>query len=933
MDAGENEVLTTRLIVSSGANNFFGMASRFRMLRIAALGAGHTLALAGGSAQEAVLAPAPLSRAAAPVPQGRAVAALAAAQRAHDLGFLDVAAKLYRELRASPGADQAQLGLALATVLLDAGETAEAGELLATIPEPRGPAWHLRAGLVALQRRQRDAAQAEWDTLRPEELSAADLPWYWFLGGALYDTAAVRDVTRANDLYSRAEGAAQTDLARARFQLAAEIVRFRQHGVATEAGMNQTLENYQRFQGRSFGYEAARTYAIMRAESGQVADAIAFLQRILLTLPPQERGWRDELNFVLGLIAERGRTPAGRAALNQLLETGSSPVRQRQALQLLAAASTDDPARTQFRNLLTRLIEAKPPHPIRESLLFHRAQLALADKDFGRAEKDASELRDNFPGSPLRVHALGLLMQSAWEQRRYRLAAVNARLARQALAELPANTGNAEEAASAAGTSPLMARARARGELGIFEAEASFRAGDFRSAADAYASVLQERPPHLNARQLAELMYQRVVAEIRASSSGAARVLDELEQDPAFDLENRWQAEWSLARAMQVEGKTREAYARVTRLLEAGGNAAALKPELRARMAWLRAQLAYDAGQYEETMKLVGGMAAAVGPIDDALRKEIASRAVLLKQQAEFQLGRQADALETGKRLRAEFGDAEAAVQSFLVEADHFASQEKIDEARLRLTSLVDQEAYRNSPHRPYALFQLALLSERLGQPKNLVEANKRIEDLIALAPNEADLVFAARLKQGDLLRKLNQFTPAQQVYEYLVNTYPQRPDIVLAQLALAECHNAQSAADPQANTQTQTHANIAQQKFEELRDRVDAPPDVRVEAGYNLGELLVRRGKPEEAVQVWWRDVIDPFLLDPTRAAALEPGAKRRYWLARTLLRYGELHEQKGDVDEAKKAYELVLQKQIGHGQAIARNALERLGVPTRRP
>lgn len=882
---------------------------------------------AGLAAQAPSFSVAPLSNRPMPVPQGRGFATLAAAQRAHDLGFLSVAADLYRDLRDQPGAKRDELALALATVLLDAGDSAAAEKVLKEISPPHGAAWQLRAGLVALQQRRRDAAQAAWDAVKPDDLSPADLPWYWFLAGALYDTATVRDVSKANENYLKAEAAAQTDLVRARFQLAAEVVRMRQLGVTTDTGaIRQALDNYDRFQGRSFGYEAARTSAIMLAEAGRAAEAITFLQGVLVKLGAQERGWRDELNFILGMIGDRGRNAAGRTALNQLLDAGGNAVRQRQALQLLAAASTADPARSEFRKLLGRLIDRTPPHPVRESLLFHRAQLALEDKDFPQAEKDATELRDNFPASPLRVHAFGVLMQSAWEQRRYRLAAVNARQARDTLAKL----GPPErEEPSATGASPLVARSRARAQLGIFEAEASFRAGDFRSAADAYAAVLQERPPHLDNRLLGELIYQRVLAEIRSGSGEGARVLDELTPDPAFDLENRWQAEWSLARALQVEGKTRAAYERVTRLLDFAANPAGVKPELRARISWLRAQLAFDSQQYEETLRLAGELLGSLGPIEDALRTEIASRLVLLKQRAEFQLGREADALETGKRLRAEFGSAEAAIQSFLVEADHFASQEKIDEARLRLTGLVDQEAYRGSQHIPYALFQLALLSERLGQPKNLEEANKRIEDLVTLAAGDGELVFAARLKQGDLLRKLNQFPQAQQVYEYLVNTYPRRPDVVYAQLALAECHNAQSAADPQKDPQAQTHANIAQQKFEELRDRVDAPPDVRVEAGYNLGALLARRGKPDDASKVWLRDVVGPFLLENKQP--LEPTAKRRYWLARTLLELGALHEQRGNLEEAKSAYDLLLRKEVGHGQAIARSALQRLGVPTR--
>src|SRR5256886_9841376 len=49
-------------------------------------------------------------------------------------------------------------------------------------------------------------------------------------------------------------------------------------------------------------------------------------------------------------------------------------------------------------------------------------------------------------------------------------------------------------------------------------------------------------------------MFQRVLAEIKAGANDGGKVLDELAADRAFDLENRWQAEWSLARALQLQG-------------------------------------------------------------------------------------------------------------------------------------------------------------------------------------------------------------------------------------------------------------------------------------------------------------------------------------------------------------------------------------------
>ena len=93
--------------------------------------------------------------------------------------------------------------------------------------------------------------------------------------------------------------------------------------------------------------------------------------------------------------------------------------------------------------------------------------------------------------------------------------------------------------------------------------------------------------------------------------------------------------------------------------------------------------------------------------------------------------------------------------------------------------------------------------AERRGQDVNYREANRLIEDLVKKYP-QSDLVFAARLKQGHLLRKLGQFPQAQQTYETLVNTFATSPDVVLAQLALAETHNAQAARDYLAAGETE---------------------------------------------------------------------------------------------------------------------------------
>lgn len=877
-------------------------------------------------AQEVLNPPAPLLRAASGASSaGEEAAAVVTARRAHDLGLPGVAADLYRKLLAGGAAERGPVALALMSALLDAGRLEEGERTAAEFADPRSSAWRLRGGLLAVQRRRFDLARAELAAVREPELPAEDLPWFLFLQAEVLAGQGA-ELPRARDLYAKAEAAARSEIARARFALAGEVTRLRM-SAPRESDLKAARDNYERYQGTPVGYGFAQNYAVALDAAGQKGQAVSFLQGVLIGLPRQERVWWDKLRLVLGIIGDRSRNGAGRNALGQLLETGADAVMQRQALQILAVESSAEPERDHFRALLGRLIARQPDHPVKEALLFLRAQLALAEKDFAQAEEDANGLLRQFALSPLRAHALAVLAQSAWEQRRFRLAADFSQRTRAELLALSANGPD----------SP--ANRRLRSQLGVMEAEAWYRAGlaagdrgDFRSAADAYAGVLRGGVWDLPSSRVGGLMLQRVLSEIRAGSAEAGKVLDEHSADAAFDAASRWQAEWALARALQLRGADglREAYERVNRLLAVEAASAAgstVKPELRIRMSWLQARLSFDTGDLERTLALVESLVSTPFTADAALRVEVAGTSTLLRARAEFALGREDAALETLRRLRAEFPRSDAAASSYLIEAEQYAGREQIDKARNALIALTDQPDYRANEYVPFALFRLASLAERLGRPENLQEANKRLEELVAhpAANGQADLIFAARLRQGDIFRKLNDFDAAGRAYEDLVNRYPRRPDVVLAQLALAATYSARaSAADGAANGRS--HADSAQLIYEQLRDRVDAPRDVRVEAGYHLGLLLARRGRPEEAVMVWSRDVVVPFLREET--LPFEPDAKRPYFLARTLRDLGDLLEKLGRLDEARAAYRLLLDKRLPTGESVARARLMQLGV-----
>jgi len=831
-----------------------------------------------------------------------------AAQHALELGLPTVAAEIYRGLLAVPGGDRAVLTLALATALLDDGRVDEADQALQGIVAERGEAWHLREGLIAAVRKNFDAARTEAAAVKPEALGPADLGWFYFLQGQLADAAGGGQ--KAQALYDQAASVAASDQQRAQFALAESQAELRK-GPPDSSLLDELRRNVDKYQGTLTGYLYVRQYAVVLDESGRKNDAILLLQRQLLALPPSAHATADDFHLLLGLIAGPDTDP-GRQALTELLRSGSDRTKQRIALQLLG------PAAARPGGLLDELIGLTPPHPILEDLLLFRAQANLMDKRYGLARTDANLLLEKFPGSPLKPAALGVLLGDAWEQRRYHLAAD---YATQARAALPPGQMHAQ--------------------LGVIEAEAWFRANDFSSAADAYAAVLGEKPAGVDA---GALIFQRVQAEIEAVQAGRdgnenrqawlalTALIDQLAADPALDAVNRWKAEWNLARALEAHGQISSARARVDKLLGESGAAAppagsAESADLRLRMAWLQTRLAFEAGQSEQALKLAGALVdsltgAAGAGIPAELRTLVVSAELLQEAGADFALQRTDAALGLLNKLRADFPRSDAAIQSYIVEANYDADHDRLKDAQALLYKLVvaakaDQTA--GNPYAryaPYALYLAANFAERHEQDNDFEDAVRLTAQLAHDYP-QSDLVFYALLKQGDLHRKLNDFGQAQQDYEYLVNTYPQHDDVLVAQMALADCHCAQAANNP-------AHAESAAAIYESLSERPDASAELRIEAGYKFGLLQqAQPGHEGDAQKTWWR-LVNVFLLDPAKSADLGATATGPYWMSRTLLALGDSLEQQQELDQAREAWQLIVRDNLPGG-ALAQERLTR--------
>ncbi len=99
-----------------------------------------------------------------------------------------------------------------------------------------------------------------------------------------------------------------------------------------------------------------------------------------------------------------------------------------------------------------------------------------------------------------------------------------------------------------------------------------------------------------------------------------------------------------------------------------------------------------------------------------------------------------------------------------------------------------------------------------------------------------------------------------------------------------------------------------------------------------------MRRDSADKAVEVWWRDVVFEFLLkDPAKKKNLlgeemRPNVNGRYWMARTLVRVGDVFEQQGKLEDAKRAWSLILETKLGY-DALARVRLSRFGVAEAKP
>jgi TolA-binding protein len=770
------------------------------------------------------------------------------------------------------------LNLKLAVALISQRKLVAAQRLLDALPELDDPRERLSRALLAYHAGDLPAMKEFLDETDSAQLPPEYQPWYDLLQG-LWERSQ-GSVAKAEPFFKQALGQAVTATQRADFE--AEI--FRSQIVANKADEDTAKllqKKVEETRGTQVGFGFARQYAIVLDLLGHKTQALDVLQDQLKLLTEQEKPEQTEILLLIALISGED-SQRGQLALEEVLRTAHDKDSAAIALSMLNRSSLAETNPAEYQQLLDELLD-RPDHPLNDELLLLRARFMLrkADPEPDLAIRDAEQLIERYPGSPLRIDAIRLLAFQAWNASppRYRTAADYLNQIREALPPGPEHR-----------------------YYGRLVADSFFLNGDYQAAAEVYEAVLNEEP---DPKEQGELLLQLVESLSREKRyAEAGKVLDESYAVSGAMPERRWQAEWTLASSMARAGEAEAALTRLRSILEQP-TSNTMPAALRLRLFWLEIKLASDLNQYEAIAAMTDSLLAEVGATPDADvpmadRELIAANALFLRGRALLRLGRNDQAFATFASLREKFPTSDAAVLSYLEEARYFVAQGIYNEAQLSYRKIVDD--YPNTPQAAIALYEGAMAAEAQGQPRNLTEALKYLEELAVEYPAH-ELVFPARIRQGDILRKLDEFSLAQQTYENLIQQFNgKRDDVYLVELYRANSLMAQAGGDPQ-------RLIAVAADLENLFDRPDAPVDFRLEAGFAWAHCLREAGNRNAAEEALWQVAT---LAAPDGGVDPDLSPSGRVWLAKTLLRLADMLSADGKPRESARALDILVRNRL---------------------
>lgn len=820
-----------------------------------------------------------------------------AADRMLQSGLAFLAEELYRELLLVSDLPQDKvvyLQLQLAKALIAQRRFESAQKVLEAIPdENHTDRYYLYLAVCAYgngRNVDRETLTYALAQVSENALKQEDLPWLYLLRGLEAELSGQEQ--SVSEAFDQALAVATSETQRAFF----EGLIFREkifRAPTDELLANDVKEQWKRLSGTAEAYPFVLQYAIILYNQGRVDEAIDIINQELTTVLSDYKSWEREQLLLLKGILYGVDTLSGRDTFRALLREGKNREVMAAALQLLARASSSL-EQAELSDFLDAMIARTEPHPLLGQLYYLRSQLALSMGDNVRAEADARLLLEQFPGLSEITNVYRLLAYAALQRNppQYRAAA-------NFLIQMRDQTEIVEK----------------QQVLDQLIGDCYFLNKDYRNAVDFYQAAIDYKGP--DATRGAALFLRLVSAAVRSGQLEVAlKSISEAEFNKNITVLDRWQAEWNVLQALLANGKPEVALERVRFLLEDAKSMESVPTELDLRMRWLEARLTMMLGEAKDVLPNVNALLERIQSIPKDLVDpdeidQLLAEVLFLKAEILIKVGDSAAGIEMMVQLRNDFAESSAAERSYLTEANYYASKDDFEAAEQMLLNLAS--VYETSQLAPQALYEAGIYSERRGS-EYFSEAIRAYDDLVERYPQDP-LYFFARLRQGDLLRKINDFASAQIIYENLIKSFPEHPRRHIAELSRVDCMLA-LASENEEKLQ-----DIAL-SLERLMDMPNLPIDFQVEVGFKLGFALLQRNALEEAQEVFTL-IFSRFLLDAENAKQLSPIG--RYWMSRVLFELGTLLESAGELAEARRVYLKMLAYNLP-GRNLARSKANRL-------
>lgn len=809
---------------------------------------------------------------------------LMAADSAFESGFYNLAESLYEAaLNDSQLSleEKESVRLKYLTLLINRNKIKEATDIYEGVLDKKTPSVLLRLGMLDFQKERYGAAEEVIEDIDVVDLDPMDRPWFYLLKGMVFQKSG--HYKESNLFFGKARDVSPSEAFTAIVDwmlLKAEIFS----GKATES-LAKSLEKKIHNPKKQPGVKTFEQYAIVLEAIGRKSEAVQTIDNKLQSISVEEEREIDMLLLLKGIITGIF-LPEGQEALKEILMRGQDTKIMNIALGLLLESNMENPA--SFISFLDKLIGTEEKSIFRDWLILTRGRLNLEVNDREAAFQDTQYIIEREPSVKMVQEALLIQMYLAYIESppKYRYIV-------ELLGKLRNLTENLDK----------------QNFYLVLMAEAYFLNNDYANAALIYENLLQQKVQGVN---FGTTLYQLVLCQVHQGEFEAAfKSIDCYKTLEAIDANGVWESEWNVLYKMKESNRLQEAHARLDYLLEKD-EAISKRSNGYLRFLWLKAHLIFENGESnEKVIHLVDTILSCLPQLitSEGLKEEekhvIGSNALALKAEALLKLGKDVEALSVLQNLREQYKQSESAVISYILEARYYSNLGRLVEAQQKLIQLADD--YPESKFAAIALFEAALDAESRGTLQTYQEALHLLERLVVGFP-QSDLVFHARLKQGEILRKMNDFGSAQIVYENILKDFSGHTDQFKAEMGKADCLLAQASKNGELFMD-------AVDIYERLFDLNYLPVEVRAEAGYKSGIGLLEAGKTKRGSEMFWL-VISNFVVNAD--SKIEQTPITRYWLSRCIFELAKAQEESQFVQEARKMYQLVIDYNLP-GRALA--------------